>query len=123
MCLQDIVIGRASISGQETFTVGTTVGRYLNSQPERTSIIFCPPNAGTVTWSTKPNPVAGEGLVIEASDSPFGIDIAKYGGLIIRPWFPIADAADRVCTVLTSALPLDLHDVISRIREFEAIQT
>lgn len=105
MCKEDLALGQAMKGGLKTTVVGQTSATVLGPSPIRTAVILCAPLAGTLTYSTQPVAVAGQGIILTAGSGPVRLVLKDHGSLVRDAWFAIADAADRVASVFFVELP------------------
>jgi hypothetical protein len=110
MCCEDIAIGRASPTSEHTETVGAASTMVISASPARIALILCAPLSGTLTYTTRPIAVAGDGIVLIAGGSPLTLTVKDYGSMVRARWMAIADGAGRQATVFATELPLDKCD-------------
>ena len=99
MCMEDVRIGRRSISQNYSFTTGVTAHQVLPGSDNRVSVILGSPLAGTITYFDEANPVSGLGFNIGAGQPPMVLNIQDHGDVVRHQWWAIADAAARVHAV------------------------
>ncbi len=109
MCKEDLALGRSMKGGQATSTVGTASAKAVGPSNLRTSLILCPPLAGTLTYVLGPTAVAGRGIVLVAGGSPFRMVLKDHGSMVTELWSVVGDAADRVVNVFYAELPMGVE--------------
>lgn len=93
MCWEDVRIGLDSVSNPVPLSVGVASAPVLGASVQRTAILFCAPNAGTVTYSPVSTAVLGQGITLSAGQGALQLDIRSYGNGIQSAWSAIASAA------------------------------
>jgi len=100
MCLDDIRIGRNTISGETVLTLSTTSSRPISDAPTRVGLIFHPPSSGVVTISMAPTAVAGQGIQLTPASPPLIFRTQSDGDLAQRGWSMVADAGAPTMMVI-----------------------
>ncbi len=88
MCKQDVDMGRATQASQTTVSVGAGVAQaVLGPDPYRFSMVLTPPATGSLTYSIRPDPTNGDGLVFHTGSSPLTLTIKDHGDMVRKPWY------------------------------------
>lgn len=104
MCMEDVLLGHQMRSNQVAHTAGVTASLALDSDKNRTVIIFNPPITGQITYALKQSPALGEGINLAAGCDPLVLDIKTHGDLVTKKWYSIADLAGRKADILVACL-------------------
>lgn len=96
MCIEDIRLGRQTNWTEANVAVGVTSGNLVAAAPNRVVLIFSPPAAGTVTFSSISPVVAGAGFALNSSGLPIVMNIETWGGGVQAAWFAIASVATSI---------------------------
>lgn len=93
MCMDDVRLGRKSLSDQVDIAPTTVSAEVLTGADNRIAIVFNRPSVGTVTYSLHQPAVLGQGITLGAGDGSVSLDIQRHGGMVCRPWQAISDQA------------------------------
>lgn len=105
MCMEDIRIGRKATGRELGFTTPAAGAlQVLSGSNDRFSVILGGPLAGTLTYSTNPNPTSGIGFNVAAGQPPIVLRVAEVGEIVCHQWWVIGDAAARVGAVVENLL-------------------
>src|SRR5574341_1515406 len=98
MCIEDIRISRRSPGGMGVFELGVVSVGVAADSATRTALIFCPPDAGTVRLVPGNVAVAGQGVVLAATDRPYELFLETHRALVTKAWsaFPAGGATRLV---------------------------
>lgn len=104
MCMEDVRIGRKTMSRQHDFTATTTSQPLISGSDDRYAMILTAPLVGHVTYSLENPAVLGNGINLGVGDGAITISIQEHGDIVRRPWFIISDQAAAPIAVLSSHL-------------------
>lgn len=98
MCLEDIRLGRETLSGVTTLVLDGTDQPLLPQSMSRIALILTPPSQGVVFYHIGSTIPANQGIRLAAGDGPLILDIQQHGDLVRRAWRVRgeAQAADEV---------------------------
>ena len=85
------VLLKASSTEKITRLAATSNG-VLEANARRISITFCPPSAGTATFSTLTPAVALEGIVVRSTDRPVCLSLLSGDYSVTKAWNAIHSA-------------------------------
>lgn len=104
MCMEDVRIGRETISSAAVVSVGAgAVAQVLPADPYRYALVLSAPASGTCTYSVNQAPGDGEGITFHAGGGPITLGIQEHGDLVRRAWYVYSSAANSLA-VHTSSL-------------------
>jgi hypothetical protein len=105
MCMEDVLIGRKTISADVTVVVDATPKMLVAASLDRYCLIISPPLAGQVTIGFDANHVtSGSGIVIPSGADPLVLTIQEHGDIVRRAIFAAVDAPPRNVGVMYSSL-------------------
>ena len=104
--MEDIKIGRASRSTEHDFTtVISTALQVLPGSDYRIEVFLGSPVAGTLTYSTNPNPTSGLGINVSAGVGGRTLNIQDDGDIVRKQWWVVDDGTSRRGCVIETLLP------------------
>lgn len=104
MCIEDVEIGLASTGSESTVAIGLVDTLAIAADPNRTQLVFGPPQANTV-WLTTQNAAAlGVGWVLTPSSPPLVISLRDWGTLVTKQWRGIASVGAENISVAFASL-------------------
>jgi hypothetical protein len=92
MCLQDVLIGRATKAGFSTVSITTAAKQIVSQSPNRFGLLVCAPVSGILTIAPDPAVTSGVGIQIAAGQGFYYLDIKTHGDLVKHTWFGIMSA-------------------------------
>lgn len=105
MCMEDVRIGRSTVSADASPSIGTTATELVSASLDRYCLIISPPIAGQVTIGFDPNHVAsGVGIVLASGADPLVLTIQEHGDMVRRAWYAAVDTGTRSVGVSWSSL-------------------
>ena len=96
MCMEDVKIGRDTLSQNYPFTTGVAARPVLSGSDKRVALILGSPLAGTITYLDGSGVVSGLGFNVGAGQPPLILTIQDNGDIVRHQWWAIADAAARL---------------------------
>lgn len=107
MCIEDIRIGRRTVTRELRAIIANTSGIFVQSSPKRTVLVFLPPPSGVLTLSMD-DPVTGnQGIVLNTSSPPIVMTVQQWGDVTKRNFFAIHSVGGVVCTAFEGVLEED----------------
>ncbi len=86
-----------SLPAQNTVAVSGTSTAVIPRAEGRVALVLCASATQTVTWSTAPTAVLGQGVTMAAGQQPLILDAEHVGSLVNSAWSAItAGAADNL---------------------------
>ena len=105
MCMEDVQIGRETLSADVTLVVSTSSTLLASASPNRYCLIISPPIAGRVTIGMDSNHVVDAvGLVLAAGCDPLVLTVQEHGELCRKAWYGAVDAGTRNVGIAWSIL-------------------
>lgn len=92
MCLQDVLIGRATKGGFSTVSITTSAKQIVGQSMSRFALLICAPTSGVLTIAPDPAVTNGVGISIQAAQGYVWLDIKTHGDLVKHAWFGIMSA-------------------------------
>ncbi len=106
MCLQDVLIGRATKAAFATVSITTSAKQIVSQSPNRYALLICAPTSGILTIAPDPAVVNGVGISIASALGYVYMDIKTHGDLVKHAWFGIMSAG--TVTIGFSDVGLDM---------------
>ena len=103
MCMEDVLIGRASAGEAQQYTLGTSTPVMIFPRNQYRYAIWIPWSQGAVVYVSPYRPLFD--TTSKTGALYFGgliLTLKEHGDLVRAPWFAIADTADTVLTVAES---------------------
>ena len=105
MCMEDVLLGRSTISADRTISVALTPQLILEASLDRYCVIISPPLAGQVTIGFDPNHVvSGGGIVLASGADPLVLTIQEHGDIVRRAIYAAVDAPPRNVGIMYSSM-------------------
>ena len=104
MCMEDIEIGRESLSAQWDYTTPAGSLQVVAADDRRIAILFAPPNGGAISFGITKAIVSGFGFQLVLGGAPVQMTIQEYGDLVKRAWYVAGSAAGLTGSVFTVSL-------------------
>lgn len=105
MCMEDVRLGRDTMSGMSPFLASVVSTLAIGQGNMRFSLTFPRPLAGSVTYSLNNPAVSGVGLVLGVGDAAFSMNIKTDGDLVRRAWYAVLDAGAQNMALMFTDLP------------------
>jgi len=94
---------KASATEKVVALQATSIG-VLSANAKRCHITFCPPSAGTATFSTLSPAVANEGIVVRSTDRPYCLSLYEGNAAVMKAWNAIHSAGGVNATIIEGYL-------------------
>ena len=83
MCVEDIIIARASVKRQRTVTVALTDGELVGADADRVSLLISAPSANTLILSFGTAAAAAVGIRLSAGDPALLLTVRDHGEIVV----------------------------------------
>lgn len=104
MCMEDVRIGRKTLSRSATVPVGTGVGVLVPANKDRYTLIISAPETNPLWLTWEPAAAAGTGIRIAAGSPPVMLSIQEHGALVRGPIYASIPLGAETITFAESIL-------------------
>ena len=104
MCMEDIRLGRKTITNELPLTIGATAIEVAAAMPLRTTLVLGAPLTGQVTYSLNPNVTAGQGLNVQLGSSAVTLTIQDHGDMVRQTWYAIGSGVGLKAAIYQTLL-------------------
>ncbi len=104
MCMEDIRLGRETITRITNVTMGTADAILIGNEPRRKSLIICQPSNGSVQLLPRSTASGTVGFDLAPGMAPIILTVEHHGSLVTDEWHGLADAGAPIVTFIESLL-------------------
>lgn len=104
MCMEDVRIGRRSVTTMENVVVTTTAKIAIPPDPHRLSLVIGPTVSGNCTLSLNPGVPNSYGFPLGTSTAPLVLSLQQHGDIVTRGWHAVSSMGGAVFSYAASSL-------------------